>query len=74
MLGLESQPAPARTLNLANQQWTTVDPVVVDGGSAVMYSPDQILKSGDSGGVPNLVEKVRRLSGSQHTHYSMPAG
>ena len=37
--GAGEQPAPARTLNLVSQQWTTVDPVVVDGGSAVMYRP-----------------------------------
>jgi hypothetical protein len=46
--GAGEQPAPARTLNLVSQQWTTVDPVVVDGGSAVMYRPGQVLKSGTS--------------------------
>ncbi len=46
--GAGEQPAPARTLNLASQQWTTVDPLVVDGGSAAMYRPGQVLKSGTS--------------------------
>ena len=46
--GAGEQPAPARTLNLATQQWTTIDSVVVDGGSAVMYRPGQVLKSGTS--------------------------
>lgn len=46
--GAGEQPAPARTLDLANQRWTTVDPVIVDGGSAVMYLPGRVLKSGTS--------------------------
>jgi hypothetical protein len=46
--GAGEQPAPARTLNLANQTWTTVDAAVVDGGSAAMYRPGQVLKSGTS--------------------------
>jgi hypothetical protein len=46
--GAGEHPAPARTLDLASQTWTTVDPVVVDGGSAVMYRPGQVLKSGTS--------------------------
>jgi hypothetical protein len=44
--GAGENPAPARTLNLTSQLWTTVDPVVVDGGSAVMYRPGKVLKSG----------------------------
>ena len=31
-----------------NQSWTTVDPLIVDGGSAVMYRPGKVLKSGTS--------------------------
>jgi hypothetical protein len=46
--GAGEQPAPARALDLANQRWTTVDPVVVDGGSAAMYLPGRVLKSGTS--------------------------
>ena len=44
--GAGEQPALARTLNLGTQSWTTVDPSIVDGGSAVMYRPGKVLKSG----------------------------
>lgn len=44
--GAGEHPAPARTLDFVSQQWATVDPVVVDGGSAVMYRPGKVLKSG----------------------------
>ena len=47
--GAGEHPAPARTLNIASQQWTTVDPAIVDGGSAVMYRPGKVLKSGTCG-------------------------
>jgi Domain of unknown function (DUF1929)/Fibronectin type III domain len=33
-------------LNVAAQSWTAVDPAVVDGGSAAMYVPGKIIKSG----------------------------
>jgi hypothetical protein len=46
--GAGEHPAPARTLDLVSQRWTTVDPLVVDGGSAVMYRPGKVLKSGTS--------------------------
>jgi hypothetical protein len=46
--GAGEHPALARTLNLATQSWTTVDPLIVDGGSAVMYRPGKVLKSGTS--------------------------
>jgi concanavalin A-like lectin/glucanase superfamily protein/galactose oxidase-like protein/Big-like domain-containing protein len=46
--GAGEHPALARTLDLATQSWTTVDPLTVDGGSAVMYRPGKVLKSGTS--------------------------
>jgi hypothetical protein len=33
-------------LDVAAQTWTVVDPVAVDGGSAVMYRPGKVMKSG----------------------------
>ena len=43
-------PVPARVLDVATQTWTVVgDPaVVVDGGSAAMYQPGKVIKSGTS--------------------------
>jgi hypothetical protein len=35
-------------LNLVTQTWTTLDPTVLDAGSAVMYAPGRIMKSGSS--------------------------
>jgi hypothetical protein len=35
-----------RTLDLQTNTWSVVDPVAVDGGSAAMYRPGKILKSG----------------------------
>src|SRR5262249_21059982 len=35
-------------LDLATQQWSVVDPTVLDGGSAVMYAPGKIMKAGSS--------------------------
>jgi hypothetical protein len=35
-------------LDVATQTWTTVDPTVLDGGSAVMYAPGRIMKAGSS--------------------------
>jgi concanavalin A-like lectin/glucanase superfamily protein/galactose oxidase-like protein/Big-like domain-containing protein/Kelch motif protein len=37
---------PTYTLDVATQTWTTIDPVAVHGGSAVMYAPGKIMKSG----------------------------
>jgi hypothetical protein len=44
--GAGEQPAVTSTLDLLNQQWTTLDPTVVDGGSAAMFLPGKIIKSG----------------------------
>jgi hypothetical protein len=35
-------------LNVATQTWTTVDPTVLDAGSAVEYLPGKIMKAGSS--------------------------
>ena len=37
---------PTYALNVATQVWTTVDATVVHGGSAVMYTPGKVMKSG----------------------------
>ena len=37
-----------QVLNIATQTWSVVDSVPVDGGSAAMYLPGQIIKSGTS--------------------------
>ena len=41
-------PVAAKVLNLSTQTWTTVDPTVLDAGSAVMYLPGKFLKTGTS--------------------------
>ena len=41
-------PVAAQALNLSTQTWTTIDPAVLDAGSAVMYLPGKILKTGTS--------------------------
>ena len=41
-------PVPARVLDVATQSWTIADPVAVDGGSAAMYLPGKVIKSGTS--------------------------
>ncbi|HKR38028.1 MAG TPA: fibronectin type III domain-containing protein, partial [Steroidobacteraceae bacterium] len=37
-----------RVLDLTNNTWTTVDNRVIDGGSAAMYLPGKVIKSGTS--------------------------
>ena len=37
-----------RMLNVATQTWSTVDPRLLDGGSAVMYLPGKIMKTGSA--------------------------
>ncbi len=41
-------PVPTRALNISTQSWTTIDATVLDAGSAVMYAPGKILKTGSS--------------------------
>lgn len=48
----------SRVLNIATQQWVAVDSIPFDGGSAVMYLPGKVMKSGtsfnpDFAGVPS---------------------
>ncbi len=56
LAGTSEQPTPTRVLNVATQSWTMVDPVPVNGGSAVMYTPGKIMKSGTASdaGAPNI--------------------
>jgi hypothetical protein len=44
--GAGENPVATRILDVATQTWTTVDPNVVDGGSAVMYRIGKVLKTG----------------------------
>jgi hypothetical protein len=39
-------PIASAALDITSQTWTTVDPAVLDGGSAAMYAPGKIIKSG----------------------------
>jgi len=41
-------PVPTRALTIQTQTWTTIDASTPDGGSAVMYRPGKILKTGTS--------------------------
>lgn len=46
--GADEDDTPARVLDITAQTWTTIDPTVVPGGSAVMYQPGKVLKVGSS--------------------------
>ncbi len=48
LAGGSEVPAATRVLDLSTQSWSTVDVRVLDGGSAVMYSPGKILKAGSA--------------------------
>ncbi len=54
--GSSEQPVVTRALDIGAQAWTTIDSVVADGGSAAMYAPGKIIKSGTSSnaGVLNM--------------------
>ena len=56
LAGSSEQPTLTQTLNVATQTWTTIDPRAVDGGSATMYAPGKLMRSGTSsnGGRPNV--------------------
>ncbi|MGH7391481.1 MAG: BACON domain-containing protein [Candidatus Rokuibacteriota bacterium] len=47
--GSVEQAIVTRQLDVAAQTWTTVDPAIADGHSAVMYLPGKIMKSGMAG-------------------------
>ena len=44
--GSYEQATPTRALNLSTQTWTTINSAVLNGGSAAMYLPGKIIKSG----------------------------
>jgi hypothetical protein len=44
--GSYHQATPTRVLNLSTQTWSTVNSAVLNGGSAAMYLPGKIIKSG----------------------------
>ena len=45
-LGASEEPTPTETLDLATNQWTTVDSRPLDGGSIANYAPGKFLKAG----------------------------
>jgi hypothetical protein len=46
--GSDEAKGPTRILDVATQTWTTVDPRILDAGSAVMYRPGMVMKSGSA--------------------------
>ncbi len=56
LAGTSEQPTPTQALSVASLQWSMIDPVAVDGGSATMYAPGKIMKSGTASdaGAPNV--------------------
>ncbi len=46
--GSTEHPTNTQVLDIDAQQWSVVDSRIVDGGSAVMYRPGRIMKSGSS--------------------------
>ena len=51
-------PIPTRALNISTQAWTTIDATVLDAGSAVMYLPGKILKTGTSANSSRAVQEL----------------
>ena len=49
--GSDEDPMPTYALDIATQTWTTVDPVVRQGGAVVMYSPGRFMKTGSASDV-----------------------
>ena len=43
-------------LDVATQTWSVVDPSILEAGSAVMYAPGKIMKSGSSYRTPDLID------------------
>src|SRR3984893_16310179 len=46
--GSAEEPIATSVLNVATQTWSTVDPRLIDGGSAAMYLPGKFMKAGTS--------------------------
>jgi hypothetical protein len=44
--GSSEEAVVTRVLDIDAQTWTTVDPIVRDGGSSVMYEPGKVMKTG----------------------------
>jgi len=47
-VGSAEDPIASRALDVERETWTIVDPTVRDGGSAVMFRPGKILKTGSA--------------------------
>lgn len=53
--GSDEDPMATRVLDVQTQTWTTVDSTVLEGGSAVMFQPGQVMKSGTASDVDRPV-------------------
>ena len=47
-LGGSEQPTASEVLNLATNQWSTIDSRVIDGGSIANYAPGKFIKAGSA--------------------------
>jgi len=47
-LGGSEDPTASETLNLATNQWTTIDSRIIDGGSIANYAPGKFMKAGSA--------------------------
>lgn len=59
--GSDEYPTATWTLDVAERRWTMVDDRLIDGGSAVMYRPGKVLKSGTAwkgGSAPSAAAHV----------------
>ncbi len=55
--GYDAPSFVTQTLDVATQTWSVVDPRPLDGGSAVMYLPGKIMKSGTARQAPGVLAK-----------------
>ena len=47
-LGGSEEPTPSEVLNLATNQWSTIDSRIIDGGSIANYAPGKFIKAGSA--------------------------
>jgi hypothetical protein len=47
-VGASEVPTLTQALDVNSQTWTTIDPRVIDGGSAVMFAPGKFMKAGSA--------------------------
>ena len=70
--GADDESVITRVLNVATQTWTTVEPVAVDGGSAAMYLPGKLIKSGSSTDTPDTLTPASATTYVLDTTQSLP--